>query len=286
MATNKEQTIFDTVTEANTVTEAKKEIVIIDLVSKKDEILINPKVLEALEKGQGYTIRAKNLVKSFPGIASLEDLPIYRAITSKSGLSVVLMPSIFKTEDGLKVCIPDTNASLTSLLKVDSIFLSLEDESYCILTDGKECFLKCNLSIDKTALKRYAIADKLTLGDYTLETLPEDLATVFRDRPKLELPLDNLEILKPYTIIGENGKSKKFDTPLISVKDEQGNILENLITNANLEKNGSIGRSFKIIKIESYTKKVKTDKGKEKEEKQKKYFIQWLDEQPLIITED
>lgn len=242
---------------------------IIDLIKPSSDIQANPKIQSMLEKGN-VTILAKNLVKSLPELKPLGDLPVYGIRKLKDGGTVCYTPSLYRTSNGLKVCLPDLNASETNLLTLVSICLS-ENDAHCILTDGK-INLKCNLGIELDGLNRLKGMKSIHSETFNADDIPENVASIIRERPILELPLSNLDLNKTYEIISHDGHSKKYETPLIGLLAEDGTELHNVITNADLRRYGTIGASFKITLIEDV--KVKKDK---KNEIMKKYHISWSD---------
>jgi len=242
----------------------------IDLIKPSSDLAAKPAIRSLLDKGQNVTILAKNLAKSLPELKHLEDLPIYGIRQLKNGGTVPYMPSVYRTSKGLEICIPDLNASVTNVLTLSSICLS-ENDVHCILTDGK-INLKCNLSLDLDGLNRLKSLKALSSDTFKSEDIPENVAELIKERPILELPLSNLELEKTYEVISHDGHSKQFSTPLISVKSEDGQVYQNIITNSDLRKYGEIGALFQIVLVE--TLKVKKDK---KTEEQKKYHIKWLD---------
>jgi len=243
----------------------------IDLIKPSSDLAAKPAIRSLLDKGQNVTILAKNLAKSLPELKHLEDLPIYGIRQLKNGVTVPYMPSVYRTSKGLEVCIPDLNASVTNVLTFSSICLS-ENDLHCVLTDGK-VNLKCNLSLDLDGLNRLKQMKGLSGETFTLETIPNEVSELIKERPILELPLSNLELNKTYEVISHDGVTKEHSTPLISVKSEDGQVYENIITNSDLRKYGDLGAQFQIALVE--TLKVKKD-GKKTEE-QKKYHIKWLD---------
>jgi hypothetical protein len=262
---------------------------IVDLIAKKESVLLKQSVIDTLDKGLACTIIAKKLLKSFPTLASLGDMPMYRVMPSKTGETLILMPALYNTDKGLKACLPDATATISETLKVDSFYLSLEDDCYVIFTDGNECFIKCSLFVNKDKLKIFVEEYEFILGEYNLESIPEDLLEIFRERPKIVQTLSNLTLKEAYTIKKLDdyyvNKEKNFKTLLVNVSDDKGNIIENILTNSEIAKKGKLERSFKIIRSETIKEKVKDAKGKKIEQSKTTHFIQWLDETPLIIED-
>jgi hypothetical protein len=246
----------------------------IDLIKPSSDLAAKPAIRSMLDKGQNVTILAKNLAKSLPELKHLGELPIYGVRCLKSGASIVYTPSVYRTSEGLKVCVPDLNASITDVLSLVEISLA-ENDIFCILTDGK-INLKCSLSLDIDALNRLKSLKALSSETFKAEDIPENVAELIKERPSLELTLDNLKQNITYEIISHDGYSKKFETPLISVKAENGDILQNVITNSDLRKYGEIGALFQIVLVENLSIE-KTINGKKTKEAVKKYHIKWLD---------
>jgi hypothetical protein len=248
--------------------------IVIDLIKPSSDLAAKPAIRKILDKGQNVILLAKNLAKSLPELKHLGDLPIYGVRLSKNGGTVTYMPSLYRTSKGLEVCIPDLNASVTNILSLVEINLA-DNNIYCILTDGK-INLKCNLSLDIDGLSRLKSLKALSKETFKAEDVPDNVAELIKERPALELPLDNLTLNTTYEIISNDGYSKKFQTPLISVKSEDGQLLQNVITNSDLRKYGDIGALFQIVLAETITIE-KIINGKKIKETVKKFHIKWLD---------
>lgn len=248
---------------------------LIDLVKFSTSILDNPTIQTKLSENIPIILTGKNLLGKLPDLKPLENLPLIQVKNSKNGLPIVLLPTIYLDDKNLVICLPDLTASITDKLKIQSLNIT-ENDSYTIVTDIEEnVFLKVNLGLNSVAVSQCLLNESIGLIEYS-NFLLDEYSYLFKTRPNIELSLSLLDKNTDYEILSIGEKtSKKHDTVLMSVKNlKTGKVFENVLTNTDINRNGSIKSVFQIINSQEF-KTIKKDGKKDVSTIQVKHFIKW-----------
>lgn len=259
---------------ANTANMAKTDN-LIDLVKFSSSILDNPTIQEKLSQNIPVILTGKNLLGKLPDLKPLENLSLLQVKKSKNGLPMVLVPNIYLENKKLVVCLPDLNASITDDLVIQNLNI-VHNDSYAIVSNKENSvFLKINIGLNSVAVTQCLIDETIGLVDIK-DFLLDEYLYLFKQRPIIELPLSVLDLHTDYQILtlGDNS-SKEYDTPLMAVKNvKTGKVFENVLTNADINRNGEVNSIFQIINSQEF-KTTKKQGKKEVTSLQTKYFIKW-----------
>ena len=259
---------------ANTANTAKTDN-LIDLVKFSSSILDNPTIQEKLSKNIPVILTGKNLLGKLPDLKPLENLSLLQVKKSKNGLPMVLVPTVYLENKELVVCLPDLNASITDNLVIQSLNI-VHNDSYAIVSNKENSvFLKINIGLNSVAVTQCLIDEKIGLVDIK-DFLLDEYLYLFKQRPIIELSLSVLDLHTDYQILtlGDNS-SKEYDTPLMAVKNvKTGKVFENVLTNADINRNGEVNSIFQIINSQDF-KTTKKQGKKDVTSLQTKYFIKW-----------
>lgn len=186
-----------------------------------------------------------------------DNTPIFKVYRDKNGLIGYLTLAIYQDNNQPIVVLPNQNADNTDLFSIKSF--KIENG----LITATINHLEINLIVP------VVLSDKgklFVIDNPNYEVSIDNFNYLFlKDRPNLEVPLRNLEIGKIYEIINTGKKSNQYNTPLIDIKNEDGQIIKNVICNSFLalfSANTDNSRKFTITEINEVKRKVDTGKKK------------------------
>lgn len=205
----------------------------------------------------GLVFTAKQLAKKLPQLEALENIPLIALRKDSNNNNIYLLPTLYSDRDDFVVCLPDLNRSVCDRFKVES--WQIGDVSNCLLSIDSDIMLKCAIACTREILDDIRSEFEGQLegeGTDTLKTL------WFKQKPQIELPLRSLPIGTAFEVISAAGRSRKYSTPMVNLKDSSRNEYHNVITNSALRNLIDSGCQEFMIKeiLEIKQEKTRTEK--------------------------
>jgi len=195
---------------------------------------------------RAQTLTAAALAGKIPALAPLGDTILFRLRLSRAGLIECDTIGIWAGEDGaVGVYGPDLRPIPGA--EIQTWNATIKGQSIIVINGVA---LETGFNPSDTALDIVA-GSGLEAPELSGEGTPP--ANLVAPIPQPEIPIhsEEIEIGKSYQIVAMGKLSKKFETPMVDVKNlETGEILSNLICNSELEKIAStygIGAKFQIV---------------------------------------
>ena len=198
----------------------------IDLREIGNAIAKSAKNLQKLADNEPQIILVKSLVGKIPTLKPLgEDFKIFKMRKTDDGGYKCLSPSIWRDDEDIAIC----DSDLKEIENAECLEYQIGIDGFCILQINNLC-VKCDISYSEDA-----ILESIKKGKITGEGLPD--VRYLADKPSLEIALYSSKIPTDtdIVVITECGKSKKFNTPMYTLKIGD-DILNNVIGNAHLQK--------------------------------------------------
>ena len=205
----------------------------------------------------GLVFTATQLGKVLPVLKPLGKMPLISLIKDQNENHTYLVPTIYSASEEIVVCLPDLNRSVTSLLTIES--WRSGDVNSCVLKAEGDIILKCAIAVTRDFLDDIRSEFNGQLegeGTNTLKPL------WLKEKPQIELPLRTLPVGEAFEIIDLAGRSRKYSTPMVNLKDSSGNEYHKVITNSALRNLIDSGCQEFMIKeiLEVKKDKIRTEK--------------------------
>lgn len=196
---------------------------------------------------RAQTLTAAALAGKIPALAPLGDTVLFRLRLARTGLIECDTIGIWVGDDGaVGVYSPDLRPIPGA--EIQTWNATIKGQTILII---KGVALETGFNPSDDALSIYTVKQDLLDPDLVGTNTPP--ANLVAPIPQPEMPLhsEEIETGKSYEIVAMGKLSKKFQTPMVEVKNlETGEILSNVICNSELEKIASsygIGAKFQIV---------------------------------------
>jgi hypothetical protein len=210
----------------------------------------------------GMVITAERLASKIPSLKVLGNMPLIQLKKTATGINH-LIPTLYLHEEKCVITLADINASFTEDFEV--LEWKAGDVNHAIIK-SKEHDVTLTIAM---ALEDYVLNDVRSQHGNRLEGQGLDTLIPFwlKPAPQIELPLRNLPVGVELTIIQDNDqRSKQFNTQLVDVIDNNGNLYKNVITNADLRNLIVDGtKQFRINSVQPVN--VENQKSRSKKDK-------------------
>ena len=220
------------------------------------KLLNSERIIKELQKGD-KVVTAKELARKIPYLEILGDMPLIQFSSTDDGYRY-LTPSIYCKDGKPVVVLPDINATISNDFKIVS-WQAGDVNNTVIKHKQHDVLLGAAISFTSQTLEMIQVDFDNRLEGQDIDTLePRWL----KPAPEIELPLRSLPINTVFSILGESERrSKQYNTQLLNLKDDTGNVYKNVITNSDLRNLFADGcQQFKIISVE--TVNVENQKSK------------------------
>jgi hypothetical protein len=225
------------------------------------KLLNNDQIVSQIPK-LGMVITAQRLASKIPRLKVLGNMPLIQLKKTETGINH-LIPTLYQHEEKCVIALADINASLTEDFEV--LEWKAGDVNQAIIKT-KEHDVTLTIAI---AFEDYVLNDVRSQHGNRLEGQGLDTLIPFwlKPAPQIELPLRNLPIGVELTIVQDNDqRTKKYNTLVIDVIDNDKNLYKNVITNADLRNLIADGcKQFRINSIQPVN--VENSKAKSKKDK-------------------
>ena len=205
----------------------------------------------------GIVFTANQLAKKIPVLEKLGSMPLISLRKDERGNPSYVLPTLYSNGDSFVVCLPNLNRSTADNFEVVS--WQIGDVSSCTLKTNANILLKSAIACTKEILDDVRSEFNGQLEGEGTDTLKP---LWLKEKPQIELPLRTLPVGEAFEIIDLAGRSRKYSTPMINLKDSHGSQYQNVITNSALRNLIDSGcKQFMIKEIMQITKdKTRTDK--------------------------
>ena len=228
-------------------TENAKQVKPLNVTIVATKLLNSERIIKALQKDD-KVVTAKELARKIPYLEILGDMPLVQLSSTNDGYRY-LTPSIYSKEGKPIVVMPDINATVSNEFEIVS-WMAGDVNRAVIKHKVHDVLLDAAILFTPQTLEMIQVDFDNRLEGQGIDTLePRWL----KPAPEIELPLRSLPIDIVFTIIDESDRrSKQYNTQLLDLKDEKGNVYKNVITNSDLRNLFADGcQQFKIISVEN-----------------------------------
>ena len=233
----------------------------VNLSTVATKLLNSDRIVKALSQGDKI-VTALELARKIPYLECLGNMPLIQLSSTDNG-DRYLVPSIYCKDDKPVIVLPDINATISNDFDLVN-WQGGDVNTATIRHKDHDVLLRAAISFKPQALDMIKVDFDNRLEGEGLDSLqPQWLKLA----PEIELPLRSLPINTVFTIVGESDRrSKQYNTQLLNLEDEKGDVYKNVITNSELRNLFADGCSqFKITSVE--TVNVENQKLKSTKEK-------------------
>ena len=220
------------------------------------KLLNSDRVVKALQKSD-KVITALELARKIPDLEILGDMPLIQLGSTDNGYRQ-LTPSVYCKDGKPVIVLPDINATVSDDFEIVS-WQAGDVNTAVIKHKQHDVLLGAAILFTPQTLEMIQVDFDNRLEGQGIDSLePRWL----KSAPEIELPLRSLRVDTVYTILGESDRrSKQYNTQLLNLKDDKGNVYKNVITNSELRiLFAEDCQQFKIISVE--TVNVENQKSK------------------------
>lgn len=225
------------------------------------KLLNNDRIVAALRKGD-KVITALELARKIPYLECLGNMPLVQLSSTDNG-DRYLVPSVYCKDHKPVIVLPDINATVSD--DFDLVSWQGGDVNTAVIKHKEHgVLLSAAISFNTQTLDMIKVDFDNLLEGQGIDSLQ---AHWLKPAPEIELPLRSLPINTVFTILGQSDRrSKQYNTLLLNLEDDKGNVYKNVITNSELRNLFADGEEkFKIISVE--TVNVEDRKSKSTKEK-------------------
>jgi hypothetical protein len=222
----------------------------------------------------GLVFTAKQLNSKKPELKPLEDLPLIQLRKTATGNNYRTL-CLYQKEGEVVIVLPDINATIAQGFEIKE--WKAGDVNQAVIVSQKDnVALNVAIAFTDYALDEIRSSYDNLLEGEGIETLKADW---LRDAPEIELPLRELPIGVKLTVVGNSDRrSKKYNTLLVDIKDSDGKLYKNVLTNTDLRSLIAANcQEFKITSVIPTQVKNEYPRSKEKTRTIHKVFLEPID---------
>lgn len=223
-----------------------EQIKTLNLIIIATNLLNNERFVAKLQKCD-RVITAKELSKKIAYLECLGDMPLIQLGISDNGYRY-LIPSVYCKDGKPVIVLPDIKATVSNEFEI--VRWKAGDVNNAVIKHKKhDVLLGVAILFTTQTLEMIQVDFNNDLEGKGLDSLePRWL----KPAPEIELPLRSLPMDTKFRILGESDRrSKQYNTQLLNLEDDKGNVYKNVITNSELRNLFAEGcLQFKIISVE------------------------------------